>query len=131
MTDKVDARGVLFKDEGYAIQGAIFEVYREMGCGFLEAVYHECLTKEFNRRKIPFSSQMELNLNYKNQPLDQKYKPDFICYDKVIVEIKAVNKLTPVHEAQILNYLKGARVRLGILANFGYHPKVEIKRLVL
>ena len=127
----VNKEGILFKEEGYAVQGAIFEVYREMGAGFLEAVYHECLEKEFGNREIPFNSQMELNLNYKNEPLRQIYKPDFICYEKIIVEIKAVNILKPIHEAQILNYLKGARMRLGILANFGSHPKVDIKRLVL
>ena len=127
----VNKEGILFKEEGYAVQGAIFEVYREMGAGFLEAVYHECLEKEFGNREIPFNSQMELNLNYKNEPLRQIYKPDFICFQKIIVELKAVNTITPSHEAQVLNYLKATGMRLGLLVNFGAYPKVFVKRLVL
>ena len=77
---------ILFKEEVYSIQGAVFEVYREMGCGFLEAVYQECLEKELSTRKIPFVSQQELILTYKGEKLRQTYKPDLICFNKIIVE---------------------------------------------
>ena len=97
---------IIYKDECYAINGAIFEVYREMGCGFLEAVYQECLAKEFMLKGIPFSAQPELKLRYKQQPLLQTYRPDFVCYDKIIVELKAVKAVAPEHQAQVLNYLK-------------------------
>lgn len=120
---------VLFPDECYAIQGAIFDVYTEMGCGFLEAVYQECLEKEFSKRTIPFKSQFELQLNYKDEPLKQIYRPDFICYKKIIIEIKAVKKLGAEHKAQILNYLKATGLKLGLLVNFGNHPKTEIIRI--
>jgi len=120
---------VLFPDECYAIQGTIFDVYKEMGCGFLEAVYQECLEKEFAKRIIPFRPQVELQLNYKGEPLKQTYKPDFICYDKIIVEIKAVKELGAEHKAQLLNYLKATGLELGLLVNFGSHPKTEIIRI--
>ncbi len=101
-------QGLLFKDESYVIQGAIFEVYREMGCGFLEAVYQECLQRELSDRNIPFSSQPVLSMSYKGKSLDQCYKPDFICYDKIILELKAVQEIAPAHEAQLHNYLKAS-----------------------
>jgi GxxExxY protein len=120
---------ILFKDESYAIQGAVFDVYREMGCGFLEAVYQECLEKELDIREIPFIAQQELRLVYKGSPLKQVYKPDFICYDKIIVELKAVKEIAPEHKAQLLNYLKATGLELGLLVNFGAYPKVEIVRI--
>jgi len=123
MTDKI-----IYKDEGYKIQGAIFTVYREMGAGFLEPVYQECLERELTLQQIPFAAQPELTLQYKGQQLDQTYKPDFICYNKIIVEIKAVSELSPAHKAQIMNYLKATGMKLGLLVNFGSHPKATIKR---
>jgi GxxExxY protein len=122
---------LLFKNEVYAIQGAIFEVYREMGPGFLEAVYQECMEREFRDRNIPFASKKELLLTYKGNPLAQRYKPDFICYDKIILELKAVTELGKEHKAQLFNYLKAGELRLGLLINFGHHPKVEIERIIL
>ncbi len=122
---------ILFKDESYAIQGAIFEVYREMGCGFLEPIYQECLERELRLRNIPFTAQTELKLNYKGQPLQQTYKPDFICYGQIIVEIKAVREIAPEHKAQVINYLKATGMKLGILVNFGAYPKATALRLVL
>lgn len=122
---------ILFKDESYAIQGAIFEVYREMGCGFLEPVYQECLERELRLRNIPFTAQTELKLNYKGQPLQQTYKPDFICYGLIIVELKAVREIAPEHKAQVINYLRATRMKLGILVNFGAYPKATALRLVL
>lgn len=86
---EIHEKGILFGSECYAIQGAIFEVYRKMGCGFLESVYQECLEKELERRDIPFDSQRTLELQYKGKPLKQIYKPDLVCYGKIIVELKA------------------------------------------
>ena len=120
---------VLYPNECYAIQGAVFDVYKEMGCGFLEAVYQECMENELNRRRISFSAQSELKLNYKNDTLKQTYKPDFICYEKIILELKAVKEILPEHKAQLLNYLKATGLNLGLLINFGSHPKVEIVRM--
>jgi GxxExxY protein len=122
---------VLFRDESYASQGAVFEVYREMGSGFLEPVYQECLALEFCRRKIPFTAQNDLSLVYKGERLQQIYRPDFLCFEKVIVEIKAAKALAPEHRAQLLNYLKATEFKLGLLVNFGHYPKVQMERLVL
>src|SRR6185312_1977950 len=97
---------MLYKEEVYAVQGAVFEVYREMGCGFLEAVYQECLFKEFQNRGIPFEAQEELRISYKGEILTQTYLPDFVCYGQVILELKATKAIAPEHQAQILNYLK-------------------------
>ncbi len=119
---------IIYKDESYEIQGAVFAVYREMGCGFLEAVYQECLEREFMLRKIPFSPQPELTINYKGEALKQTYKPDFVCHDKIIVELKAVKEVVPRHEAQILNYLKTTNLKLGLLVNFGSYPKATVNR---
>ena len=126
MTNKI-----LFKNESYEIQGAIFNVYREMGCGFLEAVYQECLDKEFSKRGISFVAQQRLQLSYKGTPLQQTYKPDFICYGQIIVELKAVKAIAPEHKAQVINYLKASNIRLGLLVNFGSYPKASITRLAL
>ena len=128
MNRKTDEK-VLYPDECYAIQGAVFDVYREMGCGYLEAVYQECLEKEFRKRNLPFETQKELRLSYKSEPLVQVYKPDFVCYGKIIVELKAVKDLGPEHKAQLLNYLKVTGLELGLLVNFGSHPKADIVRM--
>ena len=120
---------ILFRDECYQIQGAVFEVYREMGCGFLEPVYQECLERELLRRQIPFESQKELTVSYKSEPLKQTYKPDLICYGKIIVELKATKEIAPEHQAQMLNYLKITSMELGLLVNFGAYPKVQIIRM--
>jgi GxxExxY protein len=122
---------ILFKEECYQIQGAIFDVYREMGCGFLEAVYQECMEKELGKRSIPFVAQPELRLTYKGESLRQTYKPDFICYEKIIVELKAVKEIAPEHKAQVINYLKATGMKLGLLVNFGTFPKASITRLAL
>ena len=119
-----------YEEESYKIRGAIFEVYKEMGPGFLEAVYQECLVKEFLFRKIPYSAQSELQIYYKSDLLQQTYIPDFICYDKIIIEIKGVKNLLPEHRAQLLNYLKATGLKLGFLVNFGHFPQVEIERLI-
>ena len=122
---------ILFKDESYAIQGAIFEVYREIGCGFLESVYQECLEKELKKRNIPFVPQQPLSLFYKGEALTQTYKPDLICYGQIIIELKAVKEIAPEHKAQLINYLKATGLKLGLLVNFGAYPKASIVRMVL
>ena len=122
---------ILYKEECFDIQGAIFDVYREMGNGFLEAVYQECLEKEFTRRNIPFASQQELKLTYKGQILNQTYKPDFICFGKIIVEIESVSVVKAEHKAQLINYLKTTNMDLGLLVNFGCYPKASINRFIL
>jgi len=122
---------ILYREECYQIQGAVFEVYREMGCGFLEAVYQECLEKELSKRNIPFVAHPELTLSYKGYPLRQTCIPDFICHQSIIVELKAIAATTGEHKAQVLNYLKATGMRLGLLVNFGCHPKATIERIVL
>ena len=122
---------ILFKEECFAIQGAVFEVYREMGCGFLETVYQECLEKELCRQNIPFISQKELSLFYKGEQLRQIYKPDIICYGKIIVELKAVKEIASEHKAQIFNYLKATGLKLGLIVNFGHYPKAHVERIIL
>ena len=120
----------LYENESYLIRGAVFEVYREMGCGFLEAVYQECLEKELRKQNIPFISQPALELFYKQEKLQQSYKPDLICYDKIILEIKAVKEICNEHRAQLHNYLKATKLQLGFIVNFGHYPKAAIERVV-
>ena len=122
---------LIFEKESFALRGAFFEVYKTLGCGFLEAVYQEALAQELKLQAIPFQEQMELKLQYKGIPLKQTYKPDFVCFGNIVVEIKAVENITPEHEAQLLNYLKITGCPLGFLVNFGHYPKIEIKRFVL
>ena len=121
---------ILYKEESYAIVGACFEVYNELGCGFLEPIYQECLERELTSRNIPFTSQPTLDLWYKGQRLDLLYKADLLCFEAIIVEIKAVRQLTDEHRAQVHNYLKATGCKLGLLVNFGHHPKLESERIV-
>lgn len=122
---------VLFKDESFQIMGACFEVYKILGNGFLESVYQESLAYEFRLRNIPFVAQPILKLSYKDLILDHNYKPDFICYNSIILELKAVSKLNDEHNFQLLNYLRATKLNLGILVNFGHFPLVEHKRIVI
>jgi len=121
---------ILFKEESYRIIGACFEVYKEKGCGFLEAVYQECLAIEFAEQGIPFVEQPKLQLSYKGRELKQAYQPDFICFGEIIIELKAVKTLADEHRAQTINYLKATGKQLGILVNFGHHPKIQSERFV-
>ncbi|OGS80755.1 MAG: GTP-binding protein [Gallionellales bacterium GWA2_55_18] len=123
--------GILYREECYQIQGAVFEVYREMGCGFLEAVYQECLGREFSKRGIPFMAHPELKLSYKGEPLRQTFIPDFVCNRSIVVELKALIATTGEHKAQVLNYLKATGMHLGLLTNFDCHPKATVERIVL
>ena len=119
------------REECYQIQGAVFDVYREMGCGFLEAVYQECLEKELSKRGIPFVAHQELRLFYKGEMLKQTFIPDLVCHESIIVELKALSVTTLAHKAQVLNYLKTTGMRLGLLVNFGCYPKATVERIVL
>ena len=121
----------MLKQEGYDLMGAAFEVYNEEGSGFLEDVYQECLEIELEMRGIPFESQCELKLFYKGKKLRKKYIPDFFVYDEIVVEIKAVKKLLPEHEAQLINYLKVTGKRVGYLINFGNSAELEWKRIII
>lgn len=120
-----------FEPETFAIRGAIYEVYKELGSGFLESVYQECLEKEFTARNIPFQSQTEIPVHYKGQVLQQHFRADLVCYDSIIIELKACKTIDPIHRAQVINYLKATGMKLGLLVNFHAHPKVEIERIVL
>jgi GxxExxY protein len=113
----------------YAIIGAAIEVHKELGSGFLEAVYQEALEREFTYQEIPHKSQPPVRIEYKGKPLKKKYEPDFICFDDVIVEIKAMDKLSSNEHAQIINYLKASRLKIGLLINFGA-KSLEHKRFV-
>jgi len=120
---------LIYKDETFKIMGACFEVYKDKGCGFLEPVYQECLEIELELQGILFVSQKSLALKYKGRQLKQTYEPDFICYDKIIMEIKAVSQLADEHRAQVINYLHATGFKLGLLVNFGHYPKLEWERL--
>jgi GxxExxY protein len=129
MTPKNRTSELIFKQECYSIVGACFEVYKNKGCGFHEPVYQECLSIEFEHCRIPAIALASLSLEYRGRILQQKYCPDFVCYEKIIVELKAVTDLTDEHRAQVLNYLKASGFQLGLLINFGHHPKLQYERL--
>ncbi len=122
---------LLYKDEVYRIQGAIFEVYREKGCGFAEVVYQESLEIELGLQGISFVAQPELKLTYKGRSLRSTYRPDFICFESIIIELKALKTTASEHQAQVLNYLKATDLRLGLLVNFGAYPKATVQRIIL
>ena len=120
---------IIHKQESYAIVGACFEVYNTKGCGFLEPVYHECLAIEFGHQRIPAISKPLLTLSYRDRTLRQTYQPDFICFEKIILELKTVSTLADEHRAQLLNYLHATGFELGLLVNFGHYPKLEYERI--
>ena len=115
--------------ETYAIIGAAMEVHRELGCGYLEAVYRRALEIEFENREIAFTNEVNIPIRYKTQSLSLGYRADFICFDVILVEIKALDGLGPVEQAQVLNYLKGAGLKRGLLLNFG-QTSLQYRRLV-
>jgi len=121
---------IVYKEESYRIIGTCFEVYNDMGAGFLEAVFQDCLQLEFRLQEIPCLSQPKLNLNYKGNQLQCRYQPDFVCFEKIIVEIKAVSEFVGEHRAQVHNYLKASGFKLGLLVNFGSYPKLHYERIV-
>ena len=120
----------MFKDECYKIYGCIYAVNKKLGAGFLEAVYQEALEIELQRENIPFISQQKLEILYDGIPLTNKYVADIVCYEKILIEIKAVSKTNNQHKAQLMNYLAGTGFRLGLLVNFNSYPKAEIIRMV-
>lgn len=119
------------QSETFAILGACFEVYRQKGCGFLEAVYQECLEIEFALRDVPARALVPLELEYKGHRLRKGYEADFICFDSVLLELKAVSRLADEHRAQVQNYLNATGLRVGLLVNFGHFPKVEHERFIV
>lgn len=110
---------LFYRDESYKIRGALFAVHNELGCGFLERVYQDALEVEFRLRNIPYEREKSIQVMYKGHPLGEPYRADFVCYGKIIVELKAVEELTSTHRAQVLNYLHATKMKLGLLVNFG------------
>ncbi|WP_414664294.1 GxxExxY protein [Horticoccus sp. 23ND18S-11] len=125
------ANSDLCQQEGYDFMAAAFDVYNELGSGFLEEVYQESLELELVARKMPFVSKPALSVYYRGTPLQKHYYPDLIVLDQILVELKAVKTAAPEHEAQLLNYLKATRKRVGYLLNFGASPRLQWKRFVL
>ncbi len=121
---------LICKEEAYAIMGGCFAVYKDKGCGFLEPVYQECMEIEFEYLKLPAVPKPSLDLYYRGHPLKQKYVPDFVCFGKIVLELKAVSQLVDEHRAQVLNYLNATGFKLGLLVNFGHYPKLEWERIV-
>lgn len=121
---------LVYREECYKIVGACFEVYNDKGCGFLESVYQECMEIEFDYQQLPFVPRQTLRLFHRGNELKRKFVPDFICYENIIVELKAVGQMTDEHRAQVLNYLHATGFRLGLLVNFGSYPKLDWERLV-
>lgn len=121
---------LIFKDEVYDIIGAAIEIHKELGNGFLEPVYQEALEMELKERNIPFEAQKPLAIRYKNTVLDKEYIADLVCYDRIIVELKALDRLSGREDAQVLNYLKATNLRLGLLINFGQPGRLDWKRLI-
>ena len=122
---------LLYSEQSYAINGAAFQVYNTLGHGFLEAVYQEALEIEFKKRGIPYEREKELKITYDGVELKQTYKADFVCFDKIIVELKAVSELDDVHRSQVYNYLHASKHKLGLLLNFGCPDELEHERIVI
>jgi GxxExxY protein len=122
---------LLYGDLSYAINGAAFLVYNKLGPGFLEAVYQEALEIEFKRRIIPYEREKELKIRYDGIELKQTYKADFVCFGKIIVELKAVSALDDAHRSQVYNYLHATGYKLGLLLNFGCAEELEYQRIVI
>ena len=121
---------LIYEEESYAIRGAVFEVYKTLGNGYLEEVYQNALEEELKLRKIPFAAKKPLHIMYKGRDCG-KYEPDFICYDKIILELKAVEAIHEKHIAQTMNYLTATGYKLGMLINFCAYPQVYIKRVAV
>ena len=128
MEPKYNESSLLFKEESYKIIGAAMEVHRLLGCGFVEPVYQEALEKEFVLRGIPYEREKELSVSYKGSQLSKTFKADFVCYGKIILELKAVKEFADEHYAQIYNYLRASGLDLGLLINFG-SASIEFERV--
>ena len=121
---------LILKKEVYAVVGAAIDVHRELGPGFLESIYQEAMEIELSSRNVPFVAQQPIAVQYKGVTLKKQYFADLVCFEQIIVEIKALAHLSGTEQAQLLNYLKGTGFPMGILINFGSHGKLEWKRLV-
>ena len=124
-------KDILYKEESFAIIGACFNVYNDKGCGFLEPIYQECMGIELAFQEVPAEAQKKIDLFYRDQKLEHFYQPDFICFGKIVVELKAVDKITDAHRVQVVNYLNATGLKLGLIINFGHHPGLEYERIVL
>ena len=122
----VENNKILYKDENYAIRGALFEVHNNLGPGFAEDVYQLALETELKIRDIPFEAQKEYEISYKGIVLNKTFRTDIICYGKIILELKSVKNILPEHMAQILNYLRISDLKMGMLVNFNSYPELEI-----
>ena len=120
---------LLYEDETYKIIGACMTVHKKLGSGFLESVYQEVLAKEFAKNEIPFEKEKKLNLFYEGEKLDKFFKADFLCYDKIIVELKSVAFINKTVESQVINYLKATNKEVGLLINFG-EKSLKWKRFI-
>ncbi len=125
----VQQETLIYKNESFKIIGACMEVHKVLGCGFLEAVYQEALAIEFEKRKIPFEQEKILQIQYKEHLLKKTYDADYVCFNKIIIEIKAISELHTENIAQTLNYLKATGFKLGLLVNFGA-PNLQFRRVV-
>ncbi len=121
---------LLYENESYAIRGAAMKVYEILGHGFVESVYQEALEIEFRRRNIPYKREVEIEVYYDGVLLEKKFRADFVCYDSIIVELKAVSELDEGNLLQLCNYLKATHLRLGLLINFGNMSGMEIERWI-
>ena len=122
---------IVYKEEAYKIVGAAFKVYNGLGHGFLEAVYQEALEIELQKQGIPYEREKELKIRYDGIELKQTYKADFVCFGKIIVELKAVSALDDTHRSQVYNYLHATGHKLGLLLNFGNSEGLEKDRIVI
>lgn len=120
---------LLYREESYNIRGALFAVFNELGCGYLERVYQDALEVEFRLQNIPYEREKTIQITYKGDLLGDPYRADFVCYGKIIVELKAVSEILGVHRAQVVNYLKATKANLGFLVNFG-EEDIKIERIV-
>jgi GxxExxY protein len=128
---EIQNQDMLFKEESYEIVGACFEVHNQLGSGFTEPAYQEALEIELVIRGIPFKSQVDLPIFYKDTKLKHGFRADFLCHESVIVELKSVSTLLPEHRSQVLNYLNAGRYELGLLINFGAYPRLQHERIAL
>ena len=122
---------LLYKKEVYQIIGAAIEVHKELGPGFLESVYEECMCIESKLKNIPYETQVKLSIHYKGGKIKKEFFADYIGFGKIIVELKCIPKLKKVEEAQIINYLKATGLKVGLLINFGSKGKLEWKRYIV
>ena len=126
----MDMMELILKDESYAVIGAAMEVHRVLGPGFLEKVYQEAMQLELNALRIPFEAEKPIGIDYKGQCLTQRYYADLVCFEQIIVEMKALKQLSGKEDAQLLNYVRATGFKVGLLINFGSHGKLEHKRFV-